>query len=74
LAHTALPFSPDDPINGSLEPKDRKMVYLGRIDLRGERGLFIVPASDLLRLSYNPFYAYLENRINEFLEQRVQIH
>ena len=74
LAHTALPFSPDDPINGAREPKDRKMVYLGRIDLRGERGLFIVPASDLLRLSYNPFYSYLENRINDFLEQRIQIH
>ena len=70
LAHTALPFSPDDPVYGSQEPKEKKLVYLGRIDLRGERGLFIVPASDLLRLSYNPFYSYIEDRIIMLLKEK----
>jgi alpha-beta hydrolase superfamily lysophospholipase len=69
LSHTALPFSPDDPVNGAKAPQDRKLVYLGRKDLRGERGLFIVPATELLRLSYNPFYSYLEKRVVDFLKQ-----
>lgn len=69
LSHIALPFSPDDPVNGARAPVKQQLVYLGRIDLRGERGLFIVPASELLRLSYNPFYSYIEKRILEFIRQ-----
>jgi alpha-beta hydrolase superfamily lysophospholipase len=69
LSHTALPFSPDDPVNGERPPAKQQLVYLGRIDLRGERGLFIVPASELLRLSYNPFYSYIEKRVLEFIGQ-----
>lgn len=72
LAHTALPFSPDDPLYGASAPKKQNLIYLGRIDLRGERGLFIVPAAELLRLSYNPFYAYIENRIIMLLDERRQ--
>jgi alpha-beta hydrolase superfamily lysophospholipase len=68
LSHTALPFPPDDPVNGEKAPKDRKLVYLGRKDLRGERGLFIMPATELLRLSYNPFYSYIEKRVVDFLQ------
>ena len=76
LSHTALPFSPDDPVYGAKAPQERKLVYLGRIDLRGERGLFIVPAAELLRLSYNPFYAYIEKHVSEYLERqpRHQTH
>ena len=69
LSHTALPFSPDDPVNGAKAPLKQQLVYLGRIDLRGERGLFIVPATELLRLSYNPFYSYIEKRIIDFIRQ-----
>jgi hypothetical protein len=69
LSHSALPFPPDDPVNGEKAPKDRQLVYLGRKDLRGERGLFIMPATELLRLSYNPFYSYLEKRVVDFLQQ-----
>ena len=74
LSHTALPFSPDDPIYGAYKPKDNRLVYLGRIDLRGERGLFIVPASELLRLSYNPFYTDLANRVRKFVIQDEYKH
>ncbi len=69
LSHIALPFSSDDPVYGERIPLDKKLVYLGRIDLRGERGLFIVPASELLRLSYNPFYTYIEKRVIGFLNR-----
>jgi alpha-beta hydrolase superfamily lysophospholipase len=74
LAHTALPFSPNDPVYGSHAPKEKRLVYLGKIDLRGERGLFIVPASELLRLSYNPFYSYIEDRIIIFLNEKQQVN
>ena len=67
LSHTALPFSPDDPVNGARAPAKQQLIYLGRIDLRGERGLFIVPAAELLRLSYNPFYSYIQKRVVDFI-------
>lgn len=67
LSHTALPFPSDDPINGEKAPQDRKLVYLGRIDLRGEKGLFIIPASEMMRQRYNPFYSDMENRIITFV-------
>jgi len=70
LSHTALPFSPDDPVNGEKAPDNRKLVYLGRIGLRGERGLFIVSASEILRQKYNPFYSYLENRVIRFVNKK----
>ena len=73
LSHTALPFSPNDPVNGARAPAKQQLVYLGRIDLRGERGLFIVPASELLRLSYNPFYSYIEKRVVDFIRQAESI-
>jgi alpha-beta hydrolase superfamily lysophospholipase len=70
LSHTALPFRPDDPVNGEKRPRDQKLVYLGRIDLRGERGLFIVPAAEMLRQKYNPFYKYMEERIVTFINKQ----
>jgi hypothetical protein len=45
-----------------------KLLYLGRLDVLGERGLLAVPATDLVRLRYNPFYSYLEVRVDAFLD------
>lgn len=67
LSHTALPIRPDDSVYGNKKPRDQKLVYLGRVDLRGERGLFIVPASEMLRQKYNPFYSYIEKRVIIFI-------
>ena len=39
----------------------------GRLELRGERGLLAVPASDLIRLRYNPFFAYVLACVDAFL-------
>ncbi len=35
---------------------------------RGERATLQISADAMLRLRWNPFYAYLENRTLEFLE------
>ena len=67
LSHVALPFSPADPLYGMTPPASPGTLYLGQAELRGERGLLTVGAADLMRLRHNPFYAYQERRVLEFL-------
>ena len=65
LSHTALPFALDDPLYG-LSQSDEFDYQLGRMELRGERGLLRIPAADMLRLRSNPFFSYLEQRTIDF--------
>ncbi len=67
LAHVALPFSPGDPVYGGGSRGKSPGISLGDIALRGERGVLQVAASDMLRLRWNPFYAFVETRLLEFL-------
>ncbi|MDX1812641.1 MAG: alpha/beta hydrolase, partial [Gammaproteobacteria bacterium] len=67
LSHTALPFPPDDPVYGVNVQIDQSTIHLGRIDLLGEKGLLLIPADELIRLRYNPFYSYVEQRVKEFV-------
>ena len=67
LSHVALPFPINDPLYGKLKPDDSTVIHLGNTDLRGERGVLQIPADDLLRLRWNPFYPYMEKRILEFV-------
>ena len=60
LSHVALPFPFDDPLYGGSDRIKSPGIKLGSVALRGERGLLQVPASDMLRLRWNPFYPYLE--------------
>ena len=66
LTHVALPFSPDDPLYGS-HPDDPDGLHIGSLDSRGERGVLSLPASELLRLRHNPFYSFMEERVEAFL-------
>ena len=70
LSHVALPFSPDDPLYGDIDPKDTSKLRLGNLALRGERGMLKISDSALMRLRWNPFYAYQEDRILSFLGLR----
>jgi pimeloyl-ACP methyl ester carboxylesterase len=67
LAHVAVPFPPDDPFYGGRPTAKSPGIRLGDIALRGERGVLQIPASDMLRLRWNPFYPYVEGRILAFL-------
>ena len=67
LAHVALPFPPDDPLYGYAAPGDEGL-HLGRLEARGENGLLVVTAAQMLRLRSNPFFPYLERRMLEFFE------
>ena len=68
LSHVALPFPPDDPLYGAHAPNDAGELFLGQQALQGERGVLTIPENFLLRLRHNPFYAYQEARILEWLQ------
>ena len=68
LSHIALSFPPDDPLYGAARPYDESVIYLGNLAIKGERGLLRVPETWLLRLRFNPFYDYLEDRIVDWLD------
>lgn len=68
LSHVALPISPDDPVYGSQRPKTGGRIYLGTIQVLGEGGLLAVPPASLMRLRYNPFFEYMAERIERFLD------
>jgi alpha-beta hydrolase superfamily lysophospholipase len=68
LSHVALPFPPDDPLYGQHRPPDSRQVFLGQQALQGERGVLKISGNFLLRLRHNPFYAYQEARILQWLE------
>ena len=67
LSHVALPFSMNDPLYGRYPPADKDQLFLGQIPLQGERGVLQLSSDYLLRLRYNPFYDYLENRVLQWL-------
>mgnify|MGYP001813005151 FL=1 len=67
LSHVALPFPPDDPVYGAHPKAAGPGIHLGDIALRGERGALLISDSAMLRLRWNPFYSYMEERSLRFL-------
>ena len=65
LSHVALPFPPDDPLYGGPDAGTSPGIQLGRVTLRGERGVLVLSAADMLRLRWNPFHEYIETRVLE---------
>ncbi len=68
LSHVALPFAPDDPLYGCCPEKRSPGIQLGNVVLRGERGVLRTDPAMLLRIRWNPFYDYLQQRILTFLD------
>jgi len=68
LSHVALPFPPEDPLYGQGPPGKEDIIFLGQMAIQGERGLLKIPSDFLIRLRYNPFYAFLETRVLEWLD------
>lgn len=67
LSHVALPFAPTDPLYGGWPEQPSPGVELGNLALRGEKGVLQIPPAAMLRLRWNPFYSYLEQRTLDFL-------
>ncbi len=68
LSHVALPFPTTDSLYGlHPDPNEDFGIHLGAVAARGERGALIVSMDALLRMSSNPFFPYLLERIEETL-------
>jgi alpha-beta hydrolase superfamily lysophospholipase len=67
LSHVALPFPATDPLYGESSSPENPGVHLGNVALRGESKVLRVPADAMLRLRWNPFYPYLEQRVFDFV-------
>jgi alpha-beta hydrolase superfamily lysophospholipase len=67
LSHVALPFPQTDPLYGENRSMENPGVHLGNIALLGESNVLKIPAAAMLRLRWNPFYPYIEQRIFDFI-------
>ena len=67
LSHIALPMPAQDPLYGGPDAGKSPGMQLGNLVLRGERGVLRVSASDMLRIRWNPFYPFLEQRTLDFM-------
>ena len=73
LSHVALPFPMSDALYGMEPDKSEDFgVNLGAISPRGERGVLIVNLDALLRVSSNPFFPYVLDRIDQAIAAPVR--
>ena len=71
LSHLAIPFPLSDPLYG-LQP-DLSEDYganLGAMATRGERGILVVSIDSLARMSSNPFFDFVMQRIEDGIRAR----
>jgi alpha-beta hydrolase superfamily lysophospholipase len=68
LSHVAIPFPLSDPIYGRDEMTGpTSIIRIGLLSPRGERSVFSIPSDTLMRLTCNPFFAYLDDRLVAWL-------
>jgi len=69
LSHLALPFPITDPMLG-LEPdlSEDYGIRLGTLGLRGEVGVLVLNAESTMRLTSNPFFPYLLERVDHWID------
>jgi alpha-beta hydrolase superfamily lysophospholipase len=73
LSHLAIPFPLNDPLYG-MEP-DMSEDYganLGAMATRGERGILVVSIDSLARMSSNPFFDFILQRIDTLIGTPVK--
>lgn len=64
MSHVGLPFPAHDSLYGHAPvPEDEFGVGLGTVAARGETGVLIVALGSLMRISWNPFFPYLADRM-----------
>ena len=72
LSHVAIPFPLNDSLYG-LHPESLEEfgISLGAVAPRGERGTLIVSLDSLVRMSSNPFFPYMMERIVQGIPSAV---
>jgi alpha-beta hydrolase superfamily lysophospholipase len=69
LSHVAIPFPPSDLVYGREEiPNPPPLLRLGILSPRGERAVLSVPSDTLMRLTCNPFFSYLDARLDAWVK------
>ena len=72
LTHIAIPFPVDDPLYGTDPVEDGSGLFrLGRLNPRGERAVLIAGADTFIRLTANPFFPYMAERVREWAGKKV---
>jgi hypothetical protein len=72
LSHVALPFPTSDSLYGLMpDPTEDFGIHLGTLAPRGERNVLIASLDALLRVSSNPFFPYMLERIEEGIDGRT---
>jgi alpha-beta hydrolase superfamily lysophospholipase len=70
LSHIALPFPVTDSLYGSHPaPADEYGISLGTVSLRGETQVLIVDMGALMRITSNPFFPWMMERIERRIPQ-----
>jgi len=70
FSHVAIPFPEHDRLYGAMGPvAANNYINIGTFAPRGERDVLAVPINLLMRLRYNPFFDYIEQRILEIIEE-----
>lgn len=70
LSHVALPFPESDGLYGANpDPAENFGLQLGAMAVRGERGALIVSLDALTRMSSNPFFPYIAERVEGAIAQ-----
>jgi replicative DNA helicase len=68
LSHVAVPFPAWDPLYGPGAPEHpARELSFATLSPRGERKVLAVPLANLMRITWNPFYPYLETRVREWI-------
>lgn len=66
LSHIALPFPVTDSLYGASPVQPNEFgISLGALAVRGERKVLATSLDNLLRVSYNPFYPFLVEQIDQ---------
>ncbi|CAH1671974.1 MULTISPECIES: alpha/beta hydrolase [unclassified Chelatococcus] len=70
LSHIALPFPLTDSLYGlQPDPAEDFGIRLGAIAAHGERGTLIMDLDTLLRMSSNPFFPYVIDRVDQVIRE-----
>ena len=68
LTHVAIPFPVTDPLYGiDASTSIAGLLPIGRLSPRGERAVLTVGTDTLMRLSSNPFFPFIAERITEWI-------
>ncbi|WP_220757310.1 alpha/beta hydrolase [Shewanella colwelliana] len=69
LSHVALPYPEHDSLYGLQRNDVVERVRIGAAASRGERGVLGVSAAEMLRQKWNPFYPYMIERLDTFIDE-----